>query len=123
MRRRLAAPLLVLLALVAIVAVALAPRGLLRATAARHLTPAPAAGEVELAASVDDVHLPGVRAFIGKEEDDAAQRPADAPAGHLPWTPPPARGGAPAPAQGAAAPAPGTPSGEPASGRAPPRPV
>jgi len=84
MRRRPAAPVLVLLALLAVVAVALVPRGLVRATAAQHLPPAPVADAVELGAAADDVHLPGIRAVLGKEEDDDAGPLVDETGGDLP---------------------------------------
>jgi hypothetical protein len=105
-RRRLPAPLVVLLAVLALAAVAVAPRGLLRAVVADEL---PIAEQVEgtaVSAPADAPALPGVRALVAREEDGAAlvlapadpvaTAPADVALSSRPVaTPPPA--GEPAP--------------------------
>lgn len=120
MRRRSAASLLVLVALVAVVAVALVPRGLVRVTAAQHLPPAPVTEGVEVGATADDFHLPGVRAVVGKEEDGAGPLLTGSP-GYLAIATPPAPGDARRTSELAAPPAARAPAAGPASGRAPPR--
>jgi len=123
MRRRLAAPVLVLLALLAVVAVALVPRGLVRAAAAQDLPPTSVADVVELRAAADDVHLPGVRAVLGKEEDDDAGPRADETGGDLPSLQAPAPADAPPTPHPAAGPPVADEAVTAAPGRAPPHAV
>lgn len=66
---------LVVLAVLAVAAIALVPRGLVRATAAAQLTErsAVSAAEPAIGGALDaDPDLPGVRALIAREEQDAA---------------------------------------------------
>jgi len=73
--------LLVVLAVAAVAAIALVPRGLVRATAASQLPEVSEVSELsavsDIADSVDqtpedDLPLPGVRAVVAREEQDAA---------------------------------------------------
>ncbi|MFP5322375.1 MAG: hypothetical protein ACLGIC_11080 [Acidimicrobiia bacterium] len=123
-RRRLPAPLVVLLAVAALAAVAVAPRGLLRAVVADELAIAEQVEGTALSAPADAPELPGVRALVAREEDGAelvlapadpvATAPADVALSSRPVaTPPPAD-----------EPAPPAPSLRSIDGeRAPPRPI
>lgn len=123
MRRRSAASLLVLAAVLALVAVGLVPRGLVRATAAQHLPPGPAVEETGLTDPADDLHLPGVRAVVGKEEDDdTLPEPTLSPASVASPAAAASSGSASAPPPGSGAPD-ATDVGAPAPGRAPPQTV
>lgn len=124
MRRRVAAPLLVLLALVAVVAVAVVPRGLVRATAAQHLLPALSAEGAELVDDADDQRLPGVRAVVGKEEDSGETQLAPDAVGDVAPAPAAASDAGPPSPRRLAPPVDLDPgAGAPASGRAPPQTV
>ena len=70
--RGLLAQVSVVLAIVALASIALAPRGMLRAAEAADLDAPVAAsiGSPALAAPVDAVELPGVRALVSREEQD-----------------------------------------------------
>lgn len=72
----------VVLAIVALASVALAPRGMLRAAVADDLDLGLATAEVDGAGSIDHEHssvlLPGVRALVSREEQDAHQALLDA---------------------------------------------
>lgn len=63
---------LVVLAVLAVAAIALVPRGLVRAAAASQLPELPAAPDGVGPPLDADANLPGVRALIAREEQDAA---------------------------------------------------
>lgn len=68
-------PVLLVLAVVALAAIGLVPRGVVRTVAAEQLA---RAGTTDLPAGLNDTasradHLPGVRALIGREEQDPTE--------------------------------------------------
>lgn len=80
--RGLLAQVFVVLAIAALASVALAPRGMLRAAVADDLDLGAATAEVDGAGTIDhedsSVVLPGVRALVSREEQDAQEALRDA---------------------------------------------